>query len=377
MRVYLDHAATTPLLPEVKKEMIQIMEECYGNPSSIHHFGRQAKTHIETARKKIAQAFQVSIGEIFFTSGATEANNMVLIQSVETLGKNVILYSPIEHHCVLHTIQYLQKYKGVQAISLTVNERGEIDMDEAESLIHKYGDQAILVAMYANNEIGVIQDIQTLGVICKRNGTLFHSDTVQMIGKYPLEFEKLHLTFASGSAHKFFGPKGVGFVYINSQHPIHPFIHGGSQERNMRAGTENIYGIVGMASALEIAIKEMVARHAYVSELKNYFKERLQNELDDIVFNGSPNSLYNILSVSFPQSEKANLLVMNMDIAGICASSGSACSSGVEEDSHVLKAIGHNPKRKTIRFSLSHLNTYDEIDYTVEKLKSMTPASVG
>ncbi len=377
MKVYFDHAATTPLIEPVKNEMFKVMDEVYGNPSSIHHSGRQARTIIESARKTIARAFKASIGEIYFTSGATEANNMILTQAVETLGKTVVIYSPIEHHCVLHTIQHLEKSKNIEAIPLRVDPTGTIDMNHAESLIKKHQKNALLSVMYANNEIGVIQDIPSLGLLCKQHEVLFHSDLVQAVGKFPLDFTALGIDFACGSAHKFFGPKGAGFVYISNNVKINPFIHGGGQERNMRAGTENLYGIAGMAKALEVALDEMEHRHNYVQDLRNHFKTRLLSELDDIQINGTDDGLYNILNVSFPPSEKSLLLMFNLDIHGICASSGSACSSGTEKDSHVMEAIGHSKDRKAIRFSLSHLNTREEIDYAVDKLKSMTPATVA
>jgi len=229
--------------------------------------------------------------------------------------------------------------------------------------------------MHANNEIGTIHDIEAIASICEKNNTLFHCDTAQTIGKFPIDVQSVKINFLSGAPHKFFGPKGVGFLYVSNDAMIKPLFHGGSQERGLRSGTENIYGIAGMAKAFEIALKEMKARKVYVTELSTYFKQRMINELTDIRFNGNSESqLYNIVSVSFPPSEKAELLMMNLDIAGISASAGSACSSGVESDSHVLQAIGHDPARKTVRFSFSHFNTIEEVDFVIESMKHITPS---
>lgn len=376
-RIYLDHASTTPLLPEVIAEMTAVMEQSYGNASSIHHHGRSARTIIEATRKKIANALRASIGEIFFTSTATEAHNMVLLGAVNDLGVTRIISSPTEHHCILHPLDHLGHDHGVSIEYLRVDGAGQIDMEHLATLLDKHdGGKTMVSLMHANNEIGTMIDLSAVARLCEEHGVLFHCDTVQTIGKYPVDVSTIRMAFCAGSAHKFNGPKGAGFVYINGDNTIKPFLRGGAQERNMRAGTENVYGIAGMGKALEIALAEQDERKAYVSKLRQYFVDRLLSELVDVQINGASaeRSLYNIVSVSFPASEKADLLHFNLDISGISASAGSACSSGIEADSHVLQAIGHPAERKTIRFSLSHLNTMAELDIVVDKLRSITPA---
>lgn len=376
MRVYLDNASTTPMLPEVVAAMSKVMLEDFGNPSSIHSNGRKAKSMVENARRLVSQTINASVAEVFFTSSATEANNMILQKAVEDLGVTRIISSPIEHHCVLHTLEYLQKTKHVSIELLQVNALGEISLNDLISTLHHGQNQKTLVSlMHGNNEIGTMNDLTTIGAICQANGALFHSDTVQTIGKYPIDVQDQNIHFITGSAHKFHGPKGIGFVYISNQHMLSPMIHGGAQERNMRAGTENVVGIVGLSKALEIAVDNMEANRKYISNLKSYFANRLQSEFYDVLINGSinDNTLSHVLSVSFPPGPKADMLIMNLDIAGISASSASACSAGIEEDSHVLKAIGHPSQRKTIRFSFSTFNTIEDIDFCLEKLKTLTP----
>ena len=376
MRVYFDNASTTPLLPEVKEVMKDIIDNHYGNPSSIHLFGRQSKTIIEEARKQIADRINASTGEIFFTSGATEANNMALFGSVRDLGVQRIISSPTEHHCILHTLDVINDTYGTEIVYLDVDNNGHIDTEALTDILKEGNMKTLVSLMQANNEIGTLHPIQEISEICNDAGAMFHCDMAQSIGKYPLDLNQTHIAFLSGSAHKFYGPKGVGFVYVNNDNIIKPMIHGGDQERGMRSGTENIYGIAGMAKAYTLAFDEIEERHNYVAGLKKYFKERLVNELFDVQFNGDDSSqLYNVISASFPASEKSPLIMMNLDIAGISASAGSACSSGVESDSHVLSAIGHDPQRKTVRFSLSHLNTREEIDFVMTKLKKITPVA--
>ena len=355
--------------------MIQVIEEFYGNPSSIHRFGRQSKIIIEDARKTIARGLNASTGEIFFTSGATESNNLVLQRAVEDLGVKTIISSPIEHHCILHTLDEIQNSARANVIYLSVDREGHINYNELEDLISNNNSAPVLVSlMHANNEIGTINDIDRISNLCGAKDVYFHCDAAQTVGKLPLELSHGKINFLSGSAHKFFGPKGVGFVYINSDNMIRPMVYGGDQERGMRSGTENLYGIMGMAKAFELAVEEMHERQEKTGELRQYCADRMLNELEDIRINGSKSaSLYNILSVSFPPGEKADMLMMNLDILGICASAGSACSSGVENDSHVLEHIGHDAGRKTIRFSFSHFNTKEEVDILLEHLKKLTP----
>ncbi len=375
MNIYFDNASTTPLLKEVKQEMIQVINDCFGNPSSIHFHGRKSKTILEEARKVIATGINASTGEIFFTSGATEANNMSILCSIRDLGIQRVISSPTEHHCIIHTLDYIEENSLAEVQYLDVDNLGNIDLEQLRSFAADSSKKTLISLMHANNEIGTLHDIDGIGKIASDNACLFHCDTAQSMGKFPLDVQATGVSFLSGSAHKFFGPKGVGFVYIRNENMIKPIFLGGGQERGLRSGTENIYGIVGMAKAFELAMKEMSERHEYVSSLRSYFKERLVAELEDIRINGNADSqLYNVLSVSFPPHERAALLMMNLDIAGISASAGSACSSGVESDSHVLSAINHDPKRKTVRFSLSHFNTRSEVDYVIEKLRKLSPS---
>lgn len=373
MRIYLDNAATTPMREEVIEAMAEAMRTHHGNPSSIHADGRSVRAAIESARKQVASFFNASIGEIFFTSGGTEGNNMAIKCAVRDLGVRRIISSPIEHHCVGHSLDTVKKM-GVKVDLLTVNGRGQIDYGQLENMLHSGNGTPTLVSiMHANNEIGTVQDMQLISEICEKYNAYFHSDTVQTIGHLPIDVTKTKIHFFAGGAHKFHGPKGCGFLYINSEVALKPFIDGGSQERNMRAGTENVYGIVGMAKALELACENMSAYRAHIEEVRDHLKRRLAEEFEDIHFHGDHDGqyLYTVLNVCFPASPKSAMLLLLLDMAGVSASGGSACSSGAEKGSHVLAAIGADPKRKSIRFSFSHENTKVDIDFLVEKLKGM------
>lgn len=372
-RIYLDHAATTPLLPEVINTMSTVMTDHYGNPSSIHHHGRSAKNLIEQARKAIALELSASVGEIFFCSSATEAHNMILHQAVAHLAVKNIITTPLEHHCILHTVQHLEKQHNINVHYVHVDQNGLIDYEHLQELISN-NDHCLVSIMHVNNELGVINDIQRISEMCAATDSIFHCDTVQAIGKIKIDLEATPMAFMAGSAHKFNGPKGVGFFYMNSDFIIPPIFHGGAQERNMRAGTENVIGIAGMAKALELAEAHRDERAAHIQQLNEHLINSLSQELDDIKINGAQR-IDNIISVSFPPSPKSDLLIFNLDISGISCSSGSACSSGIENDSHVMQAIQHPTERKAIRFSLSHLNTMDEIDYLIESLKKFTPVA--
>lgn len=379
-RIYFDNAATTPISPEVVDAMLPVLRDQYGNPSSIHAEGRSVRALIENARKTVARCIGASTAEVFFTSGGTESNNMAIKCAVRDLGVQRIISSPIEHHCGLHTIETVEKQAGVEVVWLPVDALARVDMDALETALADSGGKKTLVSlMHANNEIGTMIDLGRVSALCRQYGALFHSDTVQTIGHFPIDVGKTPIHFLAGAAHKFHGPKGVGFVYINGECAVHPFIDGGGQERNMRGGTENVYGIVGLARALELACAEMEERTARIREVRGYMAERLQESFDDIQFNGDlfGNSLYTVLSVSYPPSSKNELLLLNLDIAGVSASGGSACSSGAEKGSHVLNAIGADPDRKSIRFSFSHYNTREEVDVVIEKLKSILPAPVA
>lgn len=375
-RIYFDNASTTQLDPRVQKKMIDVMKNHYGNPSSIHYHGRHARSIIEDARKRIANVVKASIGEIFFTSSATEANNMILKNCVEYLGVTQIISAPTEHHCILHTMDYLRDEKGIEIILLDVDQNGNIYLDQLREIASNTTQKTLVSLMLGNNEIGTMIDLKRISELCKTYPkVLLHTDSVQAIGKYDIDVNKTPVAFLTGTAHKFHGPKGAGFFYMNDENIIPPFIHGGAQERNMRAGTENVIGIAGMAEALEIAIEEQALIIEHITEIRNRFISRLLTEFEDIEINGNTEDLYmhHILSISFPATPKADMLMFNLDISGISASSGSACSSGIENDSHVLIAIGHKAERKTVRFSFSKFNTVQEADAVIEKLKYMTP----
>jgi len=350
-----------------------IMSELWGNPSSIYQEGRTARAAIEEARKTVANTLQASIGEVFFTSCGTESNNMALKCAVRDLGVSRIISSPIEHHAVLHTVQRLEKEKAVELFMLDTDEQGKTDLAQLEELL-KDGDKKTLVSlMYANNEIGTMIDLDAIGELCETYGAYFHSDTVQTIGYYPIDVNQAKVHFITGSGHKFHGPKGVGFIYINNEAMLQPFIDGGAQERNMRGGTENLYGILAMAKALELAEAEREARRQKIDSVRHYFAEQLQSQFPEAKFHGTPfeGGHYKILSVSFPESAKSDLLLLSLDIAGISVSGGSACSSGADAGSHVIGSLFPDSLRKTIRFSFSHYNTNAEVDKVISTLKNI------
>ena len=378
-RIYLDNAATTPLRPEVLDVMANTLKNHYGNPSSIHNEGRTARAVIEEARKMVASCLNASIGEIFFTSGGTESNNMALKCAVRDLGVQRIISSPIEHHCVLHSLQNLQGQANVQVEYVQIDAQGHVDVAHLESLLKASEVKTMVSLMHANNEIGTMIDLEQISDLCAAHGALFHTDTVQTIGYYPIDLSALNISFLAGSAHKFNGPKGAGFVYINGENIVKPYLDGGSQERNMRAGTENIHGIVGLAKALELAVANMPKHQAHIVSLRDYMAEKLQENFADIAFLGDPKGQgqYKVLSVSFPPSPKSELLLLNLDIAGVSVSGGSACSSGADAGSHVLEFLrGSEDEAKMIRFSFGYQNTKAEVDQVIEKLKKIIPVAV-
>jgi cysteine desulfurase len=376
-RIYFDNAATTPLHPLVIEEMTQLMQNHHGNPSSIYEEGRIVKAAIEDARKRIARHLNASVGEIFFTSGGTESTNMALKCSVRDLGVQRIITSPIEHHCVSHSLKELEK-QGILIDYVEVDNQGHVKMETLEKLLAVKEKKTLVSIMHANNEVGTMIDLDAVSALCDDSGALFHSDTVQTVGHFPIDVSKTKISFLTGGAHKFHGPKGVGFVYINGDNVIAPFLDGGSQERNMRGGTENVYGIVGMAKALDLAYENLEEDIVYIKSLRRDFLNKLQENFEGIKLNGDVNgrSLYTVLSVSFPKTDKSDMLLMAMDIHGISASGGSACSSGAEQQSHVLSALGVDPSRKTIRFSFSKMNTMEEVETVIEKLKTIIPTKV-
>ncbi len=372
MKVYLDNAATTPLDKEVLDEMLPYMTEFFGNPSSIHSFGRKTRAAIENARKSVARLLNVSPSEIFFTSGGTEADNMAIRCSIHDLGLKYAITSKIEHHAVLHTLEKLAEEGVIRLSFVNLTPEGHIDIEHLEQLL-KNNDRSFVSLMHANNEIGNLLPIKEVGEICVRYNAIFHSDTVQTLGHYAIDLQKINIQFITCAAHKFHGPKGVGFLYVNSKIKINPLIYGGSQERNIRGGTENLYGIIGLAKALEIALRDVEKHQQHIKELKNYMVEQLKEHIPSVEFNGSclNNCLYTVLNVRFPHTDNAEMLLFNLDIAGVAASGGSACSSGSDIGSHVLRGIGTDITRPSVRFSFSKYNTKEEIDYTVNKLKEL------
>jgi cysteine desulfurase len=375
MKVYFDNAATTAMDDRVIDAMLPYMRNHFGNPSSVHSHGREVRTAIEKARKKVAELLNASPSEIFFTSGGTEADNTALVCGIESHGITHAITSPLEHHAVLHTLEVLEKKGRIKLSILDVNEKGEIDLHQIEELL-KTNPGSLVSLMHANNEIGNLNDINGIGELAKAYGAFFHSDTVQTMGHYVHDLKTLAVDAIVAGGHKFHGPKGVGFLYVRKDKKIHPFIHGGAQERNMRGGTENVIGIIGIAKALELAYEGMGQHQLHVEKIKTHFIEKLVQEIPGVEFNGLSadlsRSLYTVLNVSLPPSPaNRGMLLFNLDIEGISASGGSACSSGATVGSHVLRALHHNPERDSVRFSFSRFNTIADVDYTVEKLKEL------
>ncbi len=373
MRVYLDNAATTPLDKEVLAAMLPFMEKNFGNPSSIHSYGRETKSAIEASRKTVAKLLNVSPAEIFFTSGGTEANNMAIRCSIRDLGIKHIITSPIEHHAVLHTVEELEKQEKVKLSYVQLKANGHVDTVHLEKLLAE-SERSLVSLMHANNELGNLLPIKEVSELCAKYNAVFHSDTVQTMGHYKFDLAHLNgIHFATCSAHKFHGPKGVGFLYINNKVKIKPLIYGGAQERNMRGGTENLYGIIGLAKAFEIAHASMEEHQKQISELKQYMADQLRQQIPGVEFNGDTlgKSLYTVLSVSFPSTDINEMLLFNLDIAGIAVSGGSACSSGSDVGSHVLKALDKDSERPSVRFSFSKYNTKEEIDFALLKLREL------
>jgi len=370
-RIYLDNAATTPLAPEVFEAMVPVLREQFGNPSSIHAFGRQTRAVVERARRKVAELLQCTPGEIIFTSGGTEADNMVLHSCVRDLGVKHIITSAIEHHAVELTATRIGEQAGVLVHWVRLEPDGKPDVSHLRELLTRTRGQGVLVSlMHANNEIGTRIDLDGIGALCREHGALFHSDTVQTMGHYAFDLSTLPVDFITCAAHKFHGPKGVGFLYMRSGAGLKPMILGGSQERNMRGGTENIAGIVGLAKAMELAYSHLKDHQDHVSGLKEHMRRRLIDSIPGVAFNGdtSTEALYTVLNVRFPDDGKAEMLIYNLDIEGIACSGGSACSSGSNKGSHVLAALYPDVTGANIRFSFSRYTTREEVDRTVDTL---------
>lgn len=371
-RIYFDNAATTPMDEEVLEAMIPMMREHFGNPSSIHAHGRKVRTEIEKARKTIAQLLGASPSEIFFTSGGTEADNMAIRCTIHDHQIKRAISSPIEHHAVLHPLEELHKEGLISLEFVNILPNGHIDLDHLRELLNKEG-KALVTLMHGNNEIGNMIDLHEVGNLCEEHQAIFHSDTVQTMGHFRFNLSETPVHFINGAGHKFNGPKGVGFIYISSDVAISPLIHGGAQERNMRGGTENVYGIVGLAKALEIAYRDLDHKYPKIQAVKSYMIEQLRANFPDIQFNGDPEgpSLYTVLNVSFPPTDKGEMLLFNLDIGGVSASGGSACTSGSDIGSHVLRGIGAPSNRPSVRFSFGKQNTFEEVDYVIQKLKEI------
>jgi cysteine desulfurase len=370
-RVYLDNAATTALDPRVLEAMLPYFGSLYGNPSSIHSYGRESRAAVEKARKTIADCLGCSMGEVFFTSGGTESNNTALQGAVRDLGVRRVISSPLEHHCVENTLKHLADAGRIQLELLEVDQQGHISYEQLEALLASgYEGGATLVSlMHANNEVGTLLDLERVGSLCRQYAAYLHSDTVQTIGHYPLQLHQLPVDFLSAAAHKFHGPKGIGLLFIRQGLSIGPHIFGGAQERNMRAGTENVAGIIGLAKALELATSEMQERRSSIEQLRQHMAARLAERIPGITFNGDwEHGLYTVLNVHFPANGRDDMLLFNLDIEGIAASGGSACSSGSSIGSHVLRAMGCEQSGLSIRFSFCHHNTAEEIDYAVERI---------
>lgn len=372
-RIYFDNAATTSLDREVLDAMLPYMTTHFGNPSSIYSYGRESRLAIETARKTVARLLNAHPGEIFFTSGGTESNNTAILSSIRDLGCRHIITSPIEHHAVLHTVEHYDNQDEVTSSFVKLLPNGHVDLADLEEQLKKSSVRCLVSLMHANNEVGNLLDLDAVGNLCKTYNAIFHSDCVQTVGHYPLDLRNTPVHFISGAGHKFHGPKGVGILYINDNVKIKPFIYGGGQERNMRAGTENLYGIVGFARALELAMAHYEKDSAYILSLKQYMKQQLAAQIPGVQFNGDVDgrSLYTVLSVAFPKNEKSEMILFNLDINHICVSGGSACSSGADVGSHVIRAINNDPNRVTVRFSFSKHNTTAEVDRVIEKVKEL------
>ncbi|MBS1615914.1 MAG: cysteine desulfurase [Bacteroidetes bacterium] len=374
-RIYFDNAATTSLDPEVLQAMMPYLTEKFGNPSSIYSYGRETKIAIESARKSVAKILGCRPAEIFFTSGGTESSNTAILAAVRDLGCTHIITSPIEHHATLHATENLAKSGLAQLSYVKLKDKGHVDLESLESLLTANKGKTLVTLMHANNELGNLLPVKKVGELCEKYGAIFHCDMVQTIGHYPVNLHSFPVHFASAAGHKFHGPKGVGVLFINESVHIHPLLSGGSQERNMRAGTENLYGIVGFAKALELASAQYEEDQKEVGALKAYMCQSICESFPQAICNGDVkgSSLYTVLNVAFPKTEKTDMLLMNLDMAGICVSGGSACSSGASSVSHVIKTLynGRSENLTPIRFSFSRQNTKEEVDRVVEKLKEL------
>jgi cysteine desulfurase len=373
MNVYLDNAATTPVAPEVVEAMIPVLFHTFGNPSSTHAFGRQAKALLENSRRSIAQALNCAPSELIFTSGGTEADNMALHAAVTQLGVTRIITTSIEHHAVGHTAEALKVSDGIEVVYLDLDAKGNVNLQALEQLL-QVPTPTIVSLMHANNEIATLLPLELVARLCRQYGAYFHSDTVQTMGHYHFDLAALDIDFITCAAHKFHGPKGIGFLYVNKKTRVNPLIHGGSQERGLRGGTENIAGVVGLAKAIELAYTDLEAHQNHVWGLKNYMINRLQALFPEVLFHGETSyekALYTVLNVCLPATAKAGLLLFTLDLKGVAVSGGSACTSGATKGSHVLEGIGADMSRPNARFSFSRFTTKEEIDYAIQQIEEV------
>ena len=379
MSIYLDNAATTPLDPEVFEAMKPFLTEDFGNPSSTHSHGRKVRAAIESSRKKVAELLNCTPGEIIFTSGGTEADNALILGSIQRYGISDAITSTIEHHAVMHTLETMASGGKISIHHVDLDEKGHVDFGHLEDLLKRYPN-ALISLMQANNEIGNLLDMKRAGELARQYQAYFHSDTVQAMGHYRHDMKDLYVCGMAAAAHKFHGPKGSGFMYVRKDHKINQLIHGGSQERDMRGGTENVYGIIGLAKALEIAYRDMDAHTRHIRGLKSRMIAKLRELIPGVSFNGDSEnpdrSLYTVLNVSLPESDENDMILFNLDLQGISASGGSACSSGASTGSHVLNALYPESRRGAIRFSFSKYNTTEEIDQAVIKLSQICGVAV-
>ena len=370
MRAYLDNAATTPMAPEVIDVMLQVMKNNFGNPSSVHAFGRESKAIIENARRTVANLIHAEPKEIVFTSGGTEADNMAIYAAVNDLGARRIISSPIEHHAVGHSVRDCEE---ITYHDVKLSPTGQVDLEHLEELL-KTGEKTLVSLMHANNEIGTLLNIKAVSELCKKYSAIFHSDTVQTMGHYTINVKELGADFITCAAHKFHGPKGVGFLYVNKGLKISPIIQGGSQERGLRGGTENLIGIAGLAKALELANENIESHQREVQALKSYMIDELKKRIPGVGFHGEidpDKSLYTVLNVMFPDFENKSMLLFLLDLDGVACSGGSACTAGASTGSHVLRGINADSNRPNVRFSFSRYTTKAEIDFALEKVEKV------
>lgn len=377
--IYLDNAATTPIDPQVVEAMLPYLKDHFGNPSSSHSYGRKTKTAIETSRRAIAKRLNCTPGEICFTSGGTEADNLALKASVYDLGCTHIITSEIEHSAVIKTAELLAEEGKVRLSLVKLTPNGHVDLEHLEQLLDT-SDKTLVSLMHGNNEIANLLPLKRVSELCRAAGALFHSDTVQTMGHFAFDLQDLDIDFLTCAAHKLHGPKGIGFLYVNKDLKINAMITGGGQERSLRGGTENLYGIVGLAKAIDLAYEHLQEHQDHVCAVKQHMIDRLTAELPGVRFNGdcaNPDSLYTVLNVNFPPTENAGMLLFLLDLEGVACSGGSACSSGASKGSHVLEGIkAIEPGRASLRFSFSRFTTKEHVDYAVEKILKVCKQTV-